>query len=308
VGERSRIAVVGAGGVGGLLASEAAAAGHEVVLCVRTAFERLVIENPDGAREIAVRIATDPQREQPVPWVFLTTKAQDTDSAAPWLSRLIDASTIVVVLQNGVEHASRVARFVPEHAVLPALVYAAVERIAPGRIMHHVGHRIVVPASEVGARFAHLLSGSPAEVIQESDFHAAAWRKLLQNAGVNPVTALTLQRMRIVRDPDIRALIRGLLIEGVAVARAAGASLTEADVDAILDIYLTYREDGGTSMLYDRLAGHRLEHEYITGVIVRTAEIHGLEVPLNRALLTLLRALDQGLQSGTPAAKGKSRS
>src|SRR5262249_18871542 len=153
--------------------------------------------------------------------------------------------------------------------------------IAAGRIMHHVGHRIVVPEGEVGARFAKLLSGSPAEIVQERDFHAAAWRKLLQNAGVNPVTALTLQRMHIVGDPDTRALIRGVLTEGVMVARAAGAQLTEADVDTILDIYSTYREDGGTSMLYDRLAGQRLEHEYITGVIERTAEAHGLDVPLN---------------------------
>src|SRR5262249_23043331 len=149
VGERSQIAVIGAGGVGALLASEAVAAGHEVVLCVRTAFDRLVVENTDGAREIAVRIASDPLREQPMPWVFLTTKAQDTESAAPWLSRLVDASTIVVMLQNGLEHAARVARFVPERAVLPALVYAAVERIAPGHILHHVGHRIVVPEGEV---------------------------------------------------------------------------------------------------------------------------------------------------------------
>jgi 2-dehydropantoate 2-reductase len=71
------------------------------------------------------------------------------------------------------------------------------------------------------------------------------------------------------------------------------------DVDATLELYSGYREDGGTSMLYDRLAGQRLEHEYITGVIVRTGETYSVDVPLNRAILTLLRALDRGLQSGS---------
>jgi 2-dehydropantoate 2-reductase len=301
-GERTQVAVVGAGGVGGLLAAEAVAAGHAVVLCVRTPLDRLVVEQPDGGtHEIMVRIATDPDGERPVPWLFLTTKAQDTDGAASWLSCLADAATIVVVLQNGIDHVVRVAPLVSGAAVLPALVYAAVERIAPGHIIHHVGHRIVVPAGELGTRFSKLLAGSSAEIVQERDFLSAVWRKLLSNVAANPITALTLQRMRIMRDPDIRALAKGLLTEAVTVARAAGARLTMDDVDATLDLYSGYREDGGTSMLYDRLAGHKLEHEYITGVIVRTAETHRIDVPLNRALLTLLRALDRGLQSGSTA-------
>ena len=298
-GERARVAVVGAGGVGGLLAAEAVAAGHAVALCVRTPLDRLIVERPDGAHRIDVRIATDPNGERPLPWVLLTTKAQDTRGAAPWLSRLADAASVVVVLQNGSDHAARVAPLVSGAAVLPALVYAAVERVAPGHIIHHVGHRIVVPEGELGARFSKLMAGSTAEIVQESDFLSAVWRKLLSNAAANPITALTLQRMRIMRDPDIRALARGLLAEAVMVARAAGARLTMGDVDATLELYSGYREDGGTSMLYDRLAGQRLEHEYITGVIVRTGETYSVDVPLNRAILTLLRALDRGLQSGS---------
>jgi 2-dehydropantoate 2-reductase len=292
--EPSRVAVVGAGGVGGLLAAEAVAAGHEVTLCVRSPLPRLIVETPEGKREIAVRIATEPRHEMPVPWLLLATKAQDTAGAGPWLSRLIDGSTIVVVLQNGIDHAVRVASFVDGARVLPALVYAAVERVAPGHIVHHVGHRIAVPAGELGARFSSLLAGSHAEIVEERDFVSTAWRKLLQNAAANPITTLTLQRMHIMRDPDIRAFARALLAEAVEVARAAGVPLTLADVDATLELYSRYRDDGGTSMLYDRLAGHRLEHEYITGVIVRTAERHGLDAPLNRAILTLLRGLDRG--------------
>jgi 2-dehydropantoate 2-reductase len=295
--ERSRVAVIGAGGVGGLLAAEAVAAGHDVTLCVRKATPRLMIETPEGKREIDVRIATEPAREKPVPWLLLATKAQDTAGAGQWLSHLIDGATIVVVPQNGIDHAERVQAFVDAARVLPALIFAAVERVAPGHIVHHVGNRIVVPAGELGARFASLLAGSHTDVVQEHDFASAAWRKLLQNAAANPITTLTLQRMHIMRDPDIRALTRALLTEAVEVARAAGARLTTADVDATLELYSGYRDDGGTSMLYDRLAGQKLEHEYITGVIVRTAERHGLDAPLNRAILALLRALDRGLQS-----------
>jgi 2-dehydropantoate 2-reductase len=298
----SEVAVIGAGGVGGLLAAEAVDAGRSVALCVRSPLDRLIIETANGKREIDVRITNSPDLERPVPWVLLATKAQDTASAARWLARLADATTTVVVAQNGVEHAARVAPLVSGAAILPALVYAAVERVAPGHIVHHVGHRVVVPTGGLADRFAQLFSGSALQIEQEPDFVSAMWRKLLSNVGANPITTLTLQRMRIMRDPDIRALARGLLAEAVTVACAEGARLSPADVDATLELWASYREEGGTSMLYDRLAGLPLEHEYINGAIVRAAEAHGLDVPLNRAILALLRGLDRGLRSDPDVA------
>ena len=128
-----------------------------------------------------------------------------------------------------------------------------------------------------------------------SDFQvvgvSAAWRKLLGNLAANPITALTMRRIDVLRDPDVAALARRVLEEGLAVARADGAQLGPEDIEAELRMYARVNPGGGSSMLYDRLAGRPLEHEYIIGEVVRRAERHGIPVPLNRALLTLLRAL-----------------
>jgi len=126
------------------------------------------------------------------------------------------------------------------------------------------------------------------------DYRTASWRKLLANVAANPLTALTLRRMGVLREPEVGALAEKLLAEAVAVGRAAGADLTPEDASSVLDWQRRLDAGAGTSMLYDRLAGQPLEHEYITGAVVRTADRHGVDVPLNRAILALLRAIGAG--------------
>ncbi len=172
--------------------------------------------------------------------------------------------------------------------MLPTVVYASAERVAPGHVRHHTGQRIIVPAGPVGAAFARLFEGSTLAVDPVDDFTTA----LFGNIAVNPITTLTTRRIGIMRDPEIRNFAGGLLTEAVAVGRAAGADLRFSDVEETLDFYAAYNPSGGSSMLYDRLAGRPLEHEHLTGALVRAAARHGIEVPLNRAVLALLRGLD----------------
>ena len=296
-----RVAVVGGGAIGCYMAAQMHAAGHAVTLCVRTPVERLVVESSGGVVEVPVAISADPASQTGVDWVLLATKAHDTPGALSWLTQLTAPSTVVVALQNGIDHQERLEQLIPGAAILPALVYIAVERTGTGQIVHRNGRQIVVPMGIDGEKFERLLFGTDIKVLQDPDFFTAAWRKLLSNLAANPITALTLQRMGIMRDADIQALARGLLSEAVAVARAAGANIGSDDVQATLDLYTRFSEDGGTSMLYDRLAGRPLEHEHITGAVVRLSERHGVETPLNRAVLTLLRALNESLQSDVDA-------
>ncbi|HEX4504771.1 MAG TPA: 2-dehydropantoate 2-reductase [Alphaproteobacteria bacterium] len=287
------VAVIGGGAVGGLFAAVALGCGHDTVLCVRTPFPALEITVAGAARTVPVRIATDPAQERPVDWVMLATKAHDTAGAAPWLERLIGPGTIVAALQNGVDHEERMRPFAGDAEIMPALTYTAVERTGPGRITHHSGSKVFVPEGPAGAAFAGLLAGSGIEVVQEADFLTTCWRKMLANSAANPITTLTLRRIGVMREPRIRELAHGLFRETLAVGVAAGAQLTEGDFDAMVERYDTLNPVSGSSMLYDRLAGRPLEYDALTGAVVRMAERHGIPVPLNRAMLALLEALDQ---------------
>ncbi|MFF9481148.1 2-dehydropantoate 2-reductase [Streptomyces sp. NPDC014733] len=294
----ARLAVIGAGGIGGYTAALAHWAGLDVTLCVRTPVDGLTVTLDGTERHAAVPVVTDPAQAGPVDWVLLTTKAQDTPSAAPWLRALCGPGTTVAVLQNGTGLAERVAPYIPEGtATLPVICYLSAERTAPGRIVHHLASELHVPQGPSSEAFAALLDGTGLNVTQVPDFTTATWRKVFFNLAANPLTALLGQRMDIFREAEMTALARALLTEAAEVARAEGADVGESDIAGTLEIYAAAPPGGGSSMLYDREAGRPLEHEYLTGAVVAAGERHSLPTPLNRMLLTLLRAVDRDLRT-----------
>jgi len=297
---RLTVAVVGLGSIGGVVAGCLAAAGrHDIVACARRRFDRLTLDLPQGTIEVPLRVLADPQQvAKPVDWVMLCTKTHQTEAAARWLQRLCARSTRVAVLQNGIGHVERVAPFVGGAAVLPAMVYLNGERLEPDRVRLRQGsdQDIAVADDGLGRAFAALFDGTPLRIALSGDFAALAWRKLLINAVANPITTLTLQRQAVLRRPDVQELCREILDEAVAVARAEGVALADDEPARAMATLFTFSGELGTSMYFDRLAERPLEVEALTGAIVAAAERHGIATPLNRALLTLLRAINDAIK------------
>jgi 2-dehydropantoate 2-reductase len=275
------VAVIGVGAIGGLVAAELIALGHSVVLCTRTPVERLVVE-----REVHPRDLLPPERAPGTArFAVVALKGHDSAAAVPWLERL--RPSYVVVIQNGVEHEAHIAH----RGLIPAIANTAVERVAPGRLVHRAGDLITLAERPGAAEFAALLEGSALRTKLEPDFLTAAWRKLLSNLAGNSITALTGRRADVFTEPAIRELARGVLDEAVAIGRAEGAALTAEDVDATLAFIDGMPPDVGSSMLYDRLAGRALEIEPLVGAVLRAGVRHGFDAPRVAALYALLSAL-----------------
>jgi 2-dehydropantoate 2-reductase len=291
-----RVAVVGAGAIGAVLARCAWAAGHEVVVGVRTPISGLALQGPDGTWEdLPVTLLSSPdEMTAPGDVVFLTVKATDTAGAAPWLERMCGPESILAVVQNGLDHVARVAPFAPPRTtIVPGLIYLAAERLAAGRVKQISRGRMIVPTEVVEPIEAAV---APLRVRGTDDVLTATWSKLLANVVANPLTALTLRRVDVLAEPDMAELARGVLREAWAVARAVGAQVDYDLVDEIVGTVGQYGAATGSSMLYDRLAGRPMEHSYITGEVVRHGRRLGIPVPLNTAVLTLLDALDRGVR------------
>lgn len=297
--QRLTVAVVGLGSIGGVAAGCLAAAGrYDVTSCARRPLPRLTLEEPKRTIELPLAALTDPaQVKGPADWVLLCTKTYQTAAAAPWLKVLSAGHTRVAVLQNGIGHVARVAPLARCAAIVPAIVYYNGERLAPDRVRLRQGsdQDIVVPDDDNGCDFARLFEGTALRIGKSSDFATLAWRKLLINAVANPITTLTLQRQAVLRRPDVKELSLKILDEAVAVGRAEGARFDEDEPLRALETLFTFSGELGTSMYFDRLAGRQLEIDALTGAIVDAGERHGIPTPLNAALLTLLRAINDAM-------------
>lgn len=293
------VAIVGLGSIGGVVAGCLAATGrYDVLGCARQPLSRLTLEAPQRTIELPLVTLTDPsQVKKPADWVLLCVKTHQTVSAAPWLKPLCAPPTRLAVLQNGIDHVARVAPLVQSAAIVPAIVYYNGERLASDRVRLRQGadQDIVVPDDDNGRDFARLFEGTALRIGKSPDFATLAWRKLLINALANPITTLTLQRQAVLRRPDVKALCLKILDEAVAVGRAEGARFADDEPQRALETLYTFSSELGTSMYFDRLAGRPLEVEALTGAIVAAGERHGIATPLNGALLTLLRAINDAM-------------
>ncbi|HYI48537.1 MAG TPA: 2-dehydropantoate 2-reductase [Allosphingosinicella sp.] len=290
--QRTQIALIGPGAIGATIACWLAQSPDlEVTLCARTPLDRLVVETPDGRIEAGPLVLTDPARARPADWVLICTKTYDAAGAARWLEALAGPATRVAVLQNGVEHVARFAPYLAPERILPAMVDIPAERSAPGRVWQRREGVIRVPEGTDGADFAALFAHTPLKVSTAADFKSVLWRKLAVNCA-GAVNGLVLKPHGISRDPDVAALMRGLVEECVAVGRAEGAELDEGTAERVVQGYQASPADAVNSLHADRLAGRRCEYDARNGVIVRLGARHGIATPLNALAVTLLRAAE----------------
>lgn len=287
----ARIAIIGVGAIGGVIAALLQQAGrHEVVLCVRRPLAGLTVDTPDGLVEVQATVATDPADVGAVDWVLVATKAYDVAGAAKWLERLRAEGAPVAVLQNGVEHRERFAPYVPMDAILPVIVDCPAERQSPERVRQRGVMHLKASEGELGSAFVELFGGTAADAVVVSDFVTVAWRKLCHNAaGVLP--ALLLQPSGVMRGEAIGETALQIVRECAAVGRAEGARLDDDVAEAVLRAYRASPADGINSLQADRLAGRPMEIDARNGVIVRLGKKHGIPTPCNQMAVALLEAM-----------------
>jgi len=288
-----RVAVIGAGSVGCMLAAHLGEAGCDIVVCGRAPLERVVMSIDGETVEHKVEWAADPGELPPVRFTVLATKIHHTPDVADWLAAL-PAGSAVLVAQNGVDHRARIAPMTAA-AVVPTLVYRNAQRTGHGEVrVRRTGRGLVVPDDAAGRAAAALFDGSGLEVEAVADFATAAWEKLLTNVTANPLTALTGRTLEVLREPAVAALALDLALEAVAVARAEGTALTPQHAREILAWLQGLPGVTPSSMLQDRLAGRPLEHDGLLGPVVALGLRHGVPTPLTTAMLTVLNALPVG--------------
>ncbi len=294
------VAVVGPGAIGGVVAAALASrADLAVTVCARTPFDELRLDHDGTTTTAPVRVVTDPADVSPADLVVLATKTFQTDGAQGWLDALCRPGTVVAALQNGVEHRERLASRIGGAALAPAVVFCPASRRGPGHASLDGPAWLTVPDDAAGRAVADAFAGTLVEVRPVADWITQAWIKLLSNSAGGAVTTLARASNRLLaEDPDAADLVLALMDEAAAVGRAEGATLPDDIGQRILDGVRALAGGHTSSIVVDRVEGRATEWRERNEVIVRLAARHGIDVPLNRAVTTLLRA-------GEPDAPGR---
>lgn len=289
----STIAIIGPGSIGGSIAAHLAAVGsHAITVCVRTLVDTITVELPEGGtiESRPAVLATPAPMAVPPDWVLVATKAYDVDGAAAWIRAIAGPATRVAILQNGVEHLARFRPHVAQGRLVPVMIDLPSERTAPGRIRQRGKGIIRVADTPEGRDFAALFAGTPLDAATVDDFTTTLWRKLTLNVP-GAINALLLKPTGVAREAAVGALMHGMMIETIAVARAEGAKLDDSLADRVLERQRAASPDGVNSLLADRMAGRTMEVDARNGAVVRAGLRHGIPTPLNSMAVTLLEAL-----------------
>jgi 2-dehydropantoate 2-reductase len=302
-----RIAVVGAGGVGGYFGGRLAAGGAPVSFVARGAHlealtsRGLRIQSPLGDVYVPrVHATSDPQQIGPVDLVLLTVKLYDTESALALLPALLGPDTVVVPLQNGVDSVDRLTRAVGREHTAGGTAYVAAVIAEPGVIRHTANNRLIFGELDGtrSARLERLLSLCQEAGIQATLSDAIErdiWRKFVWLSMFSAVTAVTRLPIGPIRDnPNLIALCQAAALEGMAVAHARGVSLPTAFLDELLPGIEALPGDARSSMLEDLERGRPLELRWLSGAIVRIGEELNVPTPTHRFLATVLSPHENG--------------
>ncbi|HKF00117.1 MAG TPA: 2-dehydropantoate 2-reductase [Actinomycetes bacterium] len=297
-----RIAVYGAGGVGGYFGGRLAQSGTEVHFIARGAHlaalreHGLRVRSVKGDFSVPAPATDDPSEIGACDAVLVCVKAFDTEAVAARLGPLLHEGTAVVTLQNGVDNEDKLARVIGGRHVLGGAAYIFAGITAPG-VITHTGGPTTITFGELdghdGERTRQLLercrrAGFGAEI--SSDIRTVLWAKLAFICALAGMTATVRLPIGELRGVDAAwAAFRQLVDEVSEVAAAERHPLPPPVRERALATARAL-EPGGRSSLHDDLvAGRRMELETLHGFVVRRAAEHGLAVPMHEAVYAMLK-------------------
>jgi 2-dehydropantoate 2-reductase len=301
-----RIAIIGAGAVGGLLGGLLSRAGHAVsFVAQKESLEAirsrgLVITTPSE------RFETGPLPASPVPdelgasdLLIIAVKAWQVEALAPKLKVLLGPATMVVPTQNGVEAAEHLEHALGKDAVLGGICRVLATRLGPGRVQFQgptphltLGER----ASGTSKRLEQLagaLRAAGIAVTLSSDIHAELWSKLLFIEPLGGMGAVTRSSIDVVRSiPETRSMLELAMREVEAVGAANGARLPDDTIPRSLALVDAMPRGSTTSMQRDLVEGRPSELSEQTGAVVRFGKQAGVPRPVHDFLFASLLPQD----------------
>jgi 2-dehydropantoate 2-reductase len=320
-----KIAVLGAGAIGGFLGARLARAGVDVVLIARGPHLKamkdagLRVIEAGGDWTVHVEATDDFAAMQAADAVFVTLKAHSLPPVAERMAANLGEATAVVSAQNGipwwyfqrhggdlegihletVDPGGAIARAIDPARVIGCVVYPATSLVSPGVVRHTEGERFSLgeldgSQSPRCVELSHALVSAGLKAPVQPKIRSELWLKLLGNAVFNPLSALTRATLGdMSQSPLVADVVRAAMHEVDAVARHLGIEISVSIDQRIKGAARV--GDHKTSMLQDLEAGRPMEIDALTGSVVELGDRLGIPVPHLRTLYSSVKLLQSTL-------------
>ncbi len=302
-----KIAVIGAGGVGGYFGARLAQAGHDVTFVARGAnlaairTNGLAVQSALGNATVRANATDDIASLEPVDVALFCVKLWDVEATAAVLASVVAKGGVVIPIQNGVDAPEILSRVLGANHVLGGVAYIAATIAAPGVIAHtgtmarlRVGAFAGGPADRAAA-FVDACKTAGVDAEQSPDIRRALWEKFVFLASMSGLTSVARQPVGVIRsDPDLRATMQAAMQEVCDLGRAKGVALPEGFVAAQLAFMDGLPHEMRSSMLNDLVAGNRLEAPWLSGAVARMARESGSPAPVHSTLYAALKPYVNG--------------
>ena len=293
------VGILGAGSVGSALMYEMYQRDPENVYLLATGERAKRLSNGISVNNVVIdpKVYSDPSQGISIDLLILAAKTYSMDSVIEDMRPLIDTHTIILPIENGITATARLQEAFPDNRVFHGVVLRTDAHRMSHRVYYHtlgemqIGYadnkKIKPEVQEAYDRLKEL--GINVKVYE--DMLKTKWRKWMLNTGASQ-TAVEVQAECgfFGQVEEVRALMKMLMDEILAVAKAEGVDLTEQDRDEIIEILINFPPDKKMSMLQDYEAGRPIEIDEYAGEVVKLGKKHGIPTPANEILYLAITA------------------
>jgi 2-dehydropantoate 2-reductase len=303
-----KVAIIGAGGLGGFLVAKFANSKIDATLIAREPSlsairsNGIVLNSPAGRVSAKnVRVTDNPAEVGAVDFVIFAVKLWDTEAAARSVLPVIGPNTALISFQNGVHKDELIGKVLGRERVLGGFAEISVRREGPGIIqLTSEKHRFVVgsyPGRDFDSArmFADVMRGGGINCVVSNKIESELWEEYALVVGVSAMTAACQQTIGPIRqDPAARELLLDIMEEVAAVGRAHGVTLSSTLAQDNMKVIDSLAADLRASMAVDLANENRLELPWLSGGVAALGKDLSIPTPANRAISGILSLYAQG--------------
>ncbi len=310
-----RVAIIGTGSIGSIIASALAITDVDLVLMARGLHGQalsttgLSLSRPDGEmihHSPERWVVTGEEIDEPLyrcaDFAIICGKSNSTPILAQAAEQILKPNGIAISIQNGMGHAEFLVARLGKHRVMAGCTTHGAMRTGPGEVnwtgfgairLASLEDSDLTPSDSRVMGILDLLDDAELNPEWECDVKEMLWQKLLINVAINPLATICgVKNGELLARPDLHQQALEAMSEAAQVAAAEGVDLSLFDFETDLNHVLDATAGNRCSMLQDIMAGKPTEIESICGEVVRRGEELGIPTPLNQQLLTLIKGIE----------------